>query len=63
MARFTKFTGYVYWEVSFSETEISLILKNKMAASGISLKVIDLLLLLQVLIGRRSNFFIGDIYI
>ena len=39
-ARFTKFAGYFHWGVSFSGTEISLILKNKMAAVGISLKII-----------------------
>ena len=32
-------------EVSFSGTEISLILKNKMAAAGISLKIIYLFIL------------------
>ena len=39
-ASFTKFAGYLLWEVSFSVTEISLILKNKMAALGISLTII-----------------------
>ena len=37
--------GYLHWVVSFSGTEISLILKNKMAALGISLKIIYLFLL------------------
>ena len=31
LVSFTKFVGYLQWEVSFSQTEISLILKNKMA--------------------------------
>ena len=44
-ARFTKFVEYLHWGVSFSGTEISLILKNKMAAAGISLKIIDIFLL------------------
>ena len=44
-SRFTKFAGYLHWEVSFSGTEISLILKNKMAATGISLKITYLFLL------------------
>ena len=43
-ARFTKFAGYLYWEVSFFGTEITLILKSKMAAMGISLKIIYLFL-------------------
>ena len=43
--RFTKFAGYLHWGVSFSGTEISLILKNKMAAAGISLKIIYIFLL------------------
>ena len=42
---FCKFAGYLHWEVGFSGTEISLILKNKMAATGISLKIIYLFLL------------------
>ena len=33
------------WGVSFSGTEISLILKNKMAAAGVSLKIIYIFLL------------------
>ena len=41
-AGFTKFVGYIHWEVSFSGTEISLILKNKVAAAGFSLKIIYL---------------------
>ena len=44
-ARFTKFARYLHWEVSFSETEITLILKNKMAATSISLKIIYVFLL------------------
>ena len=46
-ARFTKFAGYFHWGfgVSFSGKENSLILKNKMAATGISLKIIDIFLL------------------
>ena len=60
-ARFTTFAGSLHWEVSFSGTEISLILKSIMAAVGISLKIIYLFLLL-VLIGRRLNLFIGDMY-
>ena len=44
-ATFTKFAGYLNWGVSFSGKEISLILKNKMAATGISLKIIYLFLL------------------
>ena len=44
-ARFTKFAGYLHWGVSFSGKEISLILKNKMAATGISLKIIYIFLL------------------
>ena len=43
--RFTKFAGYLHWGVSLSGTEISLILKNKMAAAGISLKIIYIFLL------------------
>ena len=43
--RFTKFAGYLHWGVSFSGKENSLILKNKMAATGISLKIIDIFLL------------------
>ena len=43
-ARFTKFAGYLHWRVSFSGTEISLILKSKMAATGISLKIIYIFL-------------------
>ena len=43
-ARFTKFAGYLHWGVSFSGNEISLILKNKMAATGISLKIYFFLL-------------------
>ena len=39
-ARFTKFAGYLHWGVSFSGTEINLILKNKIAAMDISLKII-----------------------
>ena len=42
---FTKFAGYLHWEVSFSGTEISLILENNMAAAGLSLKIIYLFLL------------------
>ena len=42
---FTKFAGYLHWEVNFSGTEINLILKNKMASLGISLKIIYFLLL------------------
>ena len=40
-----KFAGYLHWEVNFSGTEISLILKNDMAAAGISLKIIYIFLL------------------
>ena len=43
--RFTKFIEYLHWGVSFCAVEISLILKNKMAAAGISLKIIYLFLL------------------
>ena len=50
--------GYLLWGVSFSGKEISLILKNKMAAAGISLKIIYIFLLA----GRRLNVFIGDMY-
>ena len=42
-ARFTKLARCLHWVVSFSGTEISLILKNEMAAAGISLKFIYLL--------------------
>ena len=52
------FTGYLHWGVSFSGTEISLFLKNKMAAAGISLKFFPWLFL----IGRRLNLFIGAMY-
>ena len=46
MARFTKFAGYLHWGgVSFSGKENSLILKDKMAATSISLKIIDIFLL------------------
>ena len=38
-ASFTKYAGYLYWEVSLSVIEISFILKNKMAVLGISLKI------------------------
>ena len=38
--RFTKFAGYLHCGVSFSGKENSLILKNKMSAAGISLKII-----------------------
>ena len=60
-ALITKF-AYLHWEVSFSDTEISLIPKNKMAAPGISLKSIYHFYWL-VLIRRRLNFFIGDMYV
>ena len=43
--RFTTFAGYLHWGVSFSGKEISLILKNKMGATGISLKIIYIFLL------------------
>ena len=43
--RFTKFAGYLHWVISFSGTEISHILKNKMAAAGISLQSTYLFLL------------------
>ena len=39
------FSGYLHWGVSFSGKENSLILKNKMAATGISLKIIYIFLL------------------
>ena len=42
---FTKFEGHLHWGVSFSGTEISLILKNKMGAACISLKIVYLFLL------------------
>ena len=42
--------------VSFSGTDISLILKNKIGIMGISLKIT------LFLIGRRLNLFIGDMY-
>ena len=45
LIRFTKFAGYLHWGVSFSGTENSLILKNKMAAAGIYLKIIYIFLL------------------
>ena len=38
-ARFMKFAGYLHWEVGFSGSEISLILKNEMAAAVSSLKI------------------------
>ena len=60
-ARFTKIAGYLHWEVSFSGTEISLILKNKMAVAGISLKIIYIFYWL-FLKGGRLNLFIGDMY-
>ena len=60
--RFTKFAGYLNWEVRFSGTEISLILKTKMVAAGISLKIIYLFFYWLVLIGRRMNLLIGDMY-
>ena len=44
-ARFTKFAGYLHWGVSFSGKKNSLILENKMAATGISLKIIYIFLL------------------
>ena len=44
-ASFTKFAGYLHWEVSFSGTEISFILKNKITALKISLQIIYLFLL------------------
>ena len=44
-ARITKFAGYLHWGVSFSGTELSLMLKNKMAAAGICFKIIYLFLL------------------
>ena len=37
--------GYLHLEETFSGSEISLILKNKMAATGISFKIIYLFLL------------------
>ena len=40
-----KFVGYLHWGVSFSGKEIGLILKNKMAVAGISLKIIYIFLL------------------
>ena len=55
------FSGYLHWEVSFSGTEIILILKNKIAAAGISLKIIYLFYWL-VLIGGRLNLFISGMY-
>ena len=45
----------------FYRKEISLILKNKMAAAGISLKLSTFFYWL-FLIGRRLNVFIGDMY-
>ena len=47
--------------LSFSGTEISLILKNKMATIGISLKFNNIFLL-AVVIGRRLNLFIADMH-
>ena len=47
--------------ISFSGTEISLILKSKIVTLGIFLKIIYLFYWL-VLIGRRLNLFIGDMY-
>ena len=47
--------GSFHWEVSFSQTEISLILKNKMAAAGISLKFIYLILLGPLLKGQTRT--------
>ena len=47
--------------VSFSGSEISLILKNKMAAAGISLKLSTFFYWL-FLIGRMLNLRIGDMY-
>ena len=44
-ARFTKFAGYLHFGVSFSRTEISFILKNKMATTDISLKIMYIFLL------------------
>ena len=57
---FTKFTGDLHWEVSFSGTEISFMLKNKMAVTGISLKIVYLYT--GCFSGRRLNLFIGDMY-
>ena len=57
--RFTKFAGYLHWGVSFFGKENSLILKNKMAATGISLKIIYIFLLA---VSRRLDLFIGDMY-
>ena len=51
----------VYWEVSFTGTEISLILKIKMAVLGISLRIIYLFYWL-VLETRRFNLFIGHMH-
>ena len=45
LARFIKFAGYLHLEISFSATDISLILKNKMATLGISLNVMYVFLL------------------
>ena len=45
--------------IRFSGKEISLILKNKMAAAGISLKIIYVFLLA---VSHRLNVFIGDMY-
>ena len=62
-ARFTKFAGYLLWGISFSGKEISLILKNKMGAAGISLK--NYLHFSTVCFStycRRLNVFIGDMY-
>ena len=54
------FVGYLHWEVSFSGTEISLILKNKMAA--MFLWKLSTFFYWLVLIGKRFNLFIGDMY-
>ena len=40
-----RFTGYLLWGLGFSATEISVILKNKIAAVDISLKIICLFIL------------------
>ena len=55
MARFTEFTGYLHWGVSFFGKEVGLILKNKMAAAGISLKIIYIFYPTAVG-GRREKF-------
>ena len=60
-ARFTKFVGCLHWGVSFSWTEISLILKNKMAFSVHFFENYVPFFYWLVLKGTRLNLFIGDV--